>query len=99
MFVCGIINTYNKSRARVQQFIITFGVLGGLYISTVPLIIFIGNNYVEAKNRHEFVFVAVESIKCFSNIGLSIMLNREKSEYNEISYDKKSFMPEDSRYF
>jgi hypothetical protein len=41
---------------------------------------------VSAKDRHEFVFVALEGLKCITNIGLSIMLNREKSFYKEISY-------------
>lgn len=55
---------------------IAFTVLGGLYIGAMPLIVLIGNNMVAAKDRHEFVFVAMEGLKCVTNIALSIMLNR-----------------------
>jgi len=59
IFLVGVVNTYKKSRSRVQGFLIKFGVLGAIYISALPLIVHIGNNYVEARNRNEFVFVAI----------------------------------------
>lgn len=52
IFVVGIMFTYTKSRIKVKKFIILFGVFGSLYISAVPIIIFISNNWIPAKDRH-----------------------------------------------
>ena len=50
--------------------------MGGLYIASLPIIVLIGNTMIAPKDRHEFVFVAVEGLKCITNIGISIMLNQ-----------------------
>lgn len=52
IFLAGVIYTYTKSRLRVKKFIILFGIFGSLYISAVPIIIFISNNWISAKDRH-----------------------------------------------
>ena len=46
IFIIGIMNTYHKSRAKVQNFVIYFAVLGGFYILALPIIILIGNNFI-----------------------------------------------------
>ena len=81
VFIGAIIRIYRKSKAKVQSFIKSFGCFGALYIAALPLIVWIGNSYVSAKDRHEFVFVALETLKCITNIGLILMLNLERSEY------------------
>jgi hypothetical protein len=52
IFIFAVINTYNKSRSKVKSFIVYFSIIGGLYILSLPLIIFIADNFVEAKDRH-----------------------------------------------
>jgi len=76
VFVGGIINTYIKSRPKVKSFVLIFTLFGGLYIAAMPIIVLIGNTFISAKDRHEFVFVAMEGLKCATNIGMSMMLNR-----------------------
>ena len=81
IFIGGAISTYMKSREKVKNFVLVFIMFGGVYIAALPIIVLIGNTMVGAKDRHEFVFVAIEGLKCVTNIGMSIMLNREKSYY------------------
>lgn len=52
IFIGGIIYTWVNSRTRVKKFIILFGILGSVYISALPIIIFIGDNWISAKDRH-----------------------------------------------
>jgi hypothetical protein len=52
IFLAGVIHTYAKSRIKVQKFIILFGIFGSLYITAVPIIIFISNNWISPKDRH-----------------------------------------------
>lgn len=52
VFIFGVINTYFQSRMRVKNFILVFGILGGLYIASLPIIVLIGNTMVAAKDRH-----------------------------------------------
>lgn len=75
IFIYAITNTYKVSRSRVKSFIIYFGILGGIYICAMPLIVWMGNVLIAPKNRHEFVFIMVEGVKCLTNIGMSYMLN------------------------
>jgi hypothetical protein len=46
IFLIAIVNTYQVSRAKVKRFVAVFGLFGGLYVSALPIIIFIGNNWV-----------------------------------------------------
>jgi len=43
IFICAIIYTYQKSRAKVKNFILLFSLIGGFYIAALPILIFIGN--------------------------------------------------------
>ena len=52
IFILAILNTYQKSRSKVKNFIKNFAILGGIYILALPLIIWIGNIFIEAKDRH-----------------------------------------------
>ena len=52
IFIGGIIYTYQTSKARVKRFIVLFGILGTLYIAALPIIIFIGDKCIAAKDRH-----------------------------------------------
>ena len=52
IFIAGITYTYTKSRTKVKKFIVFFGFFGSLYISAVPIIIFISNNWIAPKDRH-----------------------------------------------
>ena len=52
IFIGGIIYTYQISKARIKRFIVLFGILGSLYIAALPLIIFVGDKCIAAKDRH-----------------------------------------------
>ena len=59
IFVCAIVNTYKTSRTKVKNFIVYFGLIGGIYIIATPIIVFLGNMLIAPKDRHEFVFIMV----------------------------------------
>jgi drug/metabolite transporter (DMT)-like permease len=52
VFVCAIVHTYKISRTKVKQFIVYFGIIGGIYIFATPIIVFFGNKFIAAKDRH-----------------------------------------------
>ena len=52
IFCFAILNTYEKSRSKVKSFIMYFGILGAVYILALPFIIWIGNIFIAAIDRH-----------------------------------------------
>jgi len=46
IFIIGIIRTYRKTRYNLKKFIIKLLILGGLYISSMPLVVFGANNMI-----------------------------------------------------
>lgn len=52
VFICAIIHTYKTSRTKVKNFIVYFGIIGGVYIYATPIIVILGNTLIAPKNRH-----------------------------------------------
>ena len=52
IFVCAIIHTFKTSRTKVKNFIVYFGIIGGVYICATPIIVFFGNLFIAPKDRH-----------------------------------------------
>lgn len=52
IFICAIVYTYRTSRAKVKDFILYFGVIGGIYIFAMPMIVWFGNYFIAPRNRH-----------------------------------------------
>lgn len=75
IFYLKVFAIYADSRAKVKKFILYFALFGGIYIMALPIIVIFGNYYIQAKDRREFVFVTMETLKCATNIAMSIMLN------------------------
>ena len=97
VFVIGCVRTYRTMRLSLKKFMVKFALLGFIYIASTPAIIFGANHLVLAKNRHEFVFIAVETTKFIVNVFLFYQINYRTSEYNRVNYKNASFMPEEER--
>jgi uncharacterized membrane protein YedE/YeeE len=52
VFVCACIWTYRQVRINLKKFMWKFGVLGLIYIVSMPVVVLIANWTVEAKNRN-----------------------------------------------
>ena len=51
-FILGCVSTYRKVRINLKKFLFKFGILGWLYIASMPLIVLIANFSIHAKNRN-----------------------------------------------
>jgi hypothetical protein len=76
-----------------------FGVLGLLYVGSMPLVVWLANWQVAAKHRNEFVFISIEIIKFVTNMVLGYEMNAQASEYNRVNYKNASFIPEEEEGF
>ena len=76
-----------------------FGVLGLLYVGSMPLVVWLANWQVAAKNRNEFVFISIEIIKFVTNMVLGYEMNAQASEYNRVNFKNASFIPEEEEGF
>lgn len=59
VFIGGCIYTFRKVRISLKKFLTKFGILGLLYIASMPVIVLIANYNIYAKNRNEFVFICI----------------------------------------
>ena len=79
IFILGCIKTYTKTRFSLKAFMIKLMILGGLYISSMPVVVIGANLLIHAKNSHEFVFIVIESIKFLTNLILAFEFNYKES--------------------
>jgi drug/metabolite transporter (DMT)-like permease len=94
IFIFGCIKTHKSVRHNLKSFLIKLSILGFIYIASTPIIVNLANYFIPARNRHEFVFIAVEITKFFSNLLFYYELNSKNSEYNRVNYKNASFLPE-----
>ena len=59
---------------------------------SLPIVVGAANRAVEARERAEFVFVALESVKTVGNIALRRMVSSKKSEYSAVNVRNSSFL-------
>lgn len=59
VFLYGCFKTYKGVRHSLKKFMVKLLVIGFIYIASAPIIVLAANHFVAAKNRHEFVFIAV----------------------------------------
>jgi succinate dehydrogenase hydrophobic anchor subunit len=74
-FIWGCIRTYRQVRHTLKKFMVKFFILGFIYIASMPAIVGLANYVLPAKDRHEFVFIAVEVIKFTTNLTLAYEMN------------------------
>lgn len=51
-FILSLVYTYQHSRYRIRQFLKIFGLLGFLYICSMPIVIWIANRFISNKDRN-----------------------------------------------
>ena len=85
VFLVGCFRTRRHVRQSLKRFLSSFTVLGSLYILSLPVIVLAANAYLEPKNRHEFVFIAVEVVKFGTNLLVNYEYNAKDSEYNRVN--------------
>ena len=59
VFIGGCICTYRNVRVNLKKFLLKFGILGWLYIISMPLVVLIANFNIHPQNRNEFVFICI----------------------------------------
>ena len=79
VFIGGCIRTYRRVRISLKQFMSKFGILGLLYVGSMPLVVWLANWQVAAKHRNEFVFISIEIIKFSTNMILGYEMNAQGS--------------------
>jgi hypothetical protein len=94
VFVCGVVYSYVYARSNQKGFIFKFAVVGLGYIGSMPLLVGLANYLVDAKDRHEFVFIAVETVKFATNLILAYQFSAKKSAYSKVNAKDSSFIPE-----
>lgn len=99
VFIVGCISTYRKMRHNLRRFMWKFAILGFVYVASTPLIVLAANFLLNARSRHEFVFIAVEATKFITNLLLAYEFNAKASEYNRVNYRNASFLPEEEKGF
>jgi glucan phosphoethanolaminetransferase (alkaline phosphatase superfamily) len=99
IFIYGCIRTYRSVRHNLKKFLIKLSLLGFIYIASTPIIVIAANYFIPARNRHEFVFIAVELTKFITNLTFAYELNSKNSEYNRVNLKNASFLPEEERGF
>ena len=72
---------------------------GILYIGGTPIIVLTANYLIPARNRHEFVFIAIEMVKFVTNALAMYGASKKESEYNRVNYSNRSFIPEEDPRF
>lgn len=95
VFIGGCIYTFRSVRINLKKFLCKFGVLGCLYIASMPLVVLAANYSIHPQNRNEFVFICIEIIKFTTNMILTYEMNYNDSEYNRVNYSNASFLPEE----
>ena len=94
VFVFACFKTFKKVRINLKKFMTKFGILGFLYIASMPLVVILANWKIPPKNRHEFVFICIELIKFTTNMILGYEMNAQSSAYNKVNYKNASFIPD-----
>ena len=59
VFVVACLFTFRKVRINLKRFMTKFGLLGLIYIGSMPVVVLLANWKIEAKNRNEFVFTSI----------------------------------------
>lgn len=52
VFVGGCVYTYRGVRQKLKDFLLRFALLGFIYVSSMPVIVFFANMWISAKDRH-----------------------------------------------
>lgn len=92
IFVAGCIKTIIQSKDnRIKQFMYEILILGGLYISSVPLVM-LSVEYLPPSARKEWVFFLIELAKTFIIFLLAYMISYKKSGYRSVALGDQSFM-------
>ena len=52
VFIGACFKTFRKVRINLKKFMTKFGILGFLYIASMPLVVLLANWKIEPKNRH-----------------------------------------------
>jgi hypothetical protein len=99
IFFIGITLTYSKSIAKKHSLIMEFGILGGVYIVSTPLVMLYTDLFVRKSNQKEFMFLAMETLKMVSAILLTYMITSKKSNYAKVCYKNLSFLPQNEKFF
>lgn len=99
IFIFGCFKTYKSVRHNLKKFMLQLAFLGFIYIASTPVIVNLANYFITPRNRHEFVFIAVEMTKFFSNLLFYYELSSKNSEYNRVNYKNASFLPEEESGF
>lgn len=99
IFIYGCFKTFKGVRHNLKRFMGKLAVLGLIYIASTPIIVVAANYFIAAKNRHEFVFIAVEITKFITNLLFTYELNSKYSEYNRVNIKNASFIPEGAQGF
>jgi hypothetical protein len=94
VYIVGIVMTYHKSNPKKRPFIVQFGILGLLYVVSLPLLIILTEIFVKERSQKEFLFISVETLKAVSTILLTYMITSKKSSYAKICYRSLSFLPQ-----
>lgn len=94
VYVVGIIITYRGSVPKKRPFILQFGILGLIYVLSLPLLIILTEHFISERNQKEFLFISVESLKTISTMLLTYMVTSKKSSYAKVCYRSLSFLPQ-----
>ncbi len=87
MFLMGIAKTYKyANRKEVKLFLLKFIPPACGYLLSLPALVLFVNWYVAPRNRLEYLWILVETVKIICNISMSYMFTSENSGYTKVKY-------------
>lgn len=94
IFVYLLKQTHNSADHNVKKFIVIFGLLGAVYLLTLPITVFIVSTFVELHARHRAIVVSNMILQSLTLLVLSALLTWKKSPYYSVSFKGRSGLPD-----
>lgn len=93
VFLFFIFYTIKKADARIKMFLIQLGVLGSIYILSIPLIVLFATTFVDVHYQHKTITIGNILLQTVTIAFLTYLFSSEKSRYYSVSVKGRSNLP------
>ena len=92
-FLLLLLRTYHKINQKLQSFTIQFGLLGSVYLLSLPVTVLVVSTMIETALRHRTVTISFLVLESVTLLPLTYMLTSQKSSYHKVSYKGSAELP------
>ena len=93
LFFFFIKRTHDKAQAKLKKFIVQLGVLGGVYILSMPFVILILGPLCQPHQQHWVVTVGNMGMQAAAMLTLAFLFTSKQSAYYSLSVKGKAILP------